>query len=70
MNKFFKGLLHIWRIATEQSGAGWPIGLRNDWKWQVVHKDGVSIPMAYDVACDYATFFNGNVEKIKPTKGK
>jgi hypothetical protein len=57
-------LIHFWRLWNEPSGHGRLLGTR-DWNWQVEYNDGeVSIPMAYDIACEYASMFGGKVVKI------
>lgn len=76
MNK----LLHWWRLLVEPSGHGRLMAMQPK-RWQVVYPEaiefgmkmpgGVSIPMAYDVACDYAGLFGGTVRKyVKPVQGE
>lgn len=70
-----KKITHYWRLLTEPSGHG---RLQNSIKgrWQVRYppdsnlpNGAVSHPLPYDVACDYASMWNGVVEKAgtKPT---
>jgi hypothetical protein len=60
-----KWLLHIFRKLTQPSGAGRLLGF-GDPKWQVHYSDGnKSRPMHYDVACDYASMFGGEVKRIR-----
>lgn len=52
-------------MLTEKSGRKHLIG-SHKWKWRVRYPDGnVSIPMAYDVACDYTIIWGGTVEKVE-----
>jgi hypothetical protein len=57
-------LLHIYRLMTQPSGKNRLLGF-GDRNWQVIYEDGKSIPMFYDVACDYAEMYNGKVVKYK-----
>ena len=61
----FKFLLHVWRLTFEPSGKERLLCFGNP-KWQVIYNDGnKSIPMHYDVACDYADMFGGKVVKYQ-----
>jgi hypothetical protein len=69
-----KLLLHWWRLLTTESGAGRLFGISQPRGWRVRYAaeklsdgtyvpSGLSIPMAYDTACDYAKIFGGTVER-------
>lgn len=54
-------LIHLWRLLVEPSGKD-RIFCFQPKRWQVVYPCGnKSIPMAYDVACDYRDLFGGTV---------
>lgn len=65
-------LLHWWRLLVEPSGAGRLLAFQPH-RWRVrYHPDpaigfpgGYSIPMAYDVASNYASHFGGVVERVR-----
>lgn len=56
-------VLHKWRLLTEPSGRGCLFGWSMPQRWRVRYIDGMSQPMAYDVACDYAEMFGGSIER-------
>jgi hypothetical protein len=56
-------LLHWWRLLIEPSGEGKLFGVGMPSRWRVRYKDGVSRPMAYNTACNYARMFDGKVER-------
>lgn len=59
-----KRLIHWWRLLTQPSGKGRLRGFVRG--WQVLYPDGkLSQQMAYDVACEYATIFGGEVRRAK-----
>lgn len=61
-------LLHWWRLLTQPSGKGRLVGAVGG--WQVVYPDGsLSRPLAYDVACDYAAIFGGEVRRFADKRG-
>lgn len=59
-----EALLHFWRLLTEPSGRGRLRGMVGG--WQVVYPDGAKTEaLAYDVACDYAAIFGGEVRRYR-----
>lgn len=60
-----KKLLHWWRLLTEPSGLG-RLQAVVDNRWYVQYRDGgKTVGMCYDVACNYAELFGGEVLKYK-----
>jgi hypothetical protein len=61
-------LLHWWRLLTEPSGKHTTFIIAG--RWQAAYPDGKkSMPMAYDVACDYAEIYGGKVIRYKSQQG-
>ncbi len=64
-------LLHCWRLAVEPSGRGRLQDGTGRWRVRYqenaeIPRGGVSRPMCYDVASDYAEMFGGVVERVRP----
>lgn len=56
-------VLHLWRILIEPRGMGRLRG-SGPRRWQVEYPDGgLSVPMAYDEACNYRGIFGGTVHR-------
>jgi hypothetical protein len=61
MNK----LLHYWRLLTEPSGRG-RLQTVTARRWYVQYRDGnKTVPLCYNVACDYAEMWGGEVKRFK-----
>lgn len=65
----FKSILHLWRLLVQPSGKDHNFIVSGRWRVRY-NKKYVSIPMCYDVACDYAKMFNGKVEKTNRERGE
>jgi hypothetical protein len=60
-----KKLLHWWRLLTEPSGRG-RVQSMGPRRWFVRYPDGkMTVPLAYDIACDYAEMWGGEVKRYK-----
>lgn len=60
-----KKLLHWWRLLTEPSGKG-RLTVCQPKRWVVHYKDGnFTVPMAYDIACDYTEMWDGEVKRYE-----
>jgi hypothetical protein len=60
-----KYLLHLWRLLVEPSGKGRLQAVAAK-RWVVHYHDGnVTVPLCYDVACDYAEMWGGEVKRSK-----
>ena len=53
---------HWWYKLTEPTGHGRLFAMGPK-RFVVQYREGRSIPMAYDVACDYAEMFDGTVHR-------
>jgi hypothetical protein len=59
LKEIFLLIIHSIRLWFE------PSSCIEEKKWRVKRHDRYSIPMAYDVACDYARMINGTIERVK-----